>query len=111
MNDNAVCFFDTSALIKYYHDELGRQKVVDLVDNPNNRIFISRFGLIEWHSAFFRLMRMNTFYPRRVFKRYGLDFFQIFGSKNFLFSLLSAHTKTKPFVFSPVMLPPKVCGP
>ena len=61
MNDNAVCFFDTSALIKYYHDELGRQKVVDLVDNPNNRIFISRFGLIEWHSAFFRLMRMNTF--------------------------------------------------
>ena len=61
MNDNAVCFFDTSALIKYYHDELGRQKVVDLVDNPNNRIFISRLGLIEWHSAFFRLMRMNAF--------------------------------------------------
>ena len=48
MNDNGFLFFDTSALIKYYHDELGRQNVVDLVDNPNNRIFISRLGLIEW---------------------------------------------------------------
>ncbi len=57
----AVCFFDTSALVKYYHNELGRQMVVSLVDDPNNRIFISRLGLIEWHSAFFRLMRMDIF--------------------------------------------------
>ena len=57
----AFCFFDTSALIKYYHDELGRQEVVDLIDNPDNHIFISRLGRIEWHSAFFRLMCMNTF--------------------------------------------------
>ncbi len=57
----AVCFFDTSALVKYYHNELGRQMVVSLVDDPNNRIFISRLGLIEWHSAFFRLIRMDIF--------------------------------------------------
>ena len=57
----AVCFFDTSALVKYYHDELGRQVVVSLADDPDNRIFISRLGLIEWHSAFFRLRRMDIF--------------------------------------------------
>ena len=57
----AVCFFDTSALVKYYHDELGRQVIVSLADDPNNRIFISRLGLIEWHSAFFRLRRMDIF--------------------------------------------------
>ncbi|MFT5365187.1 MAG: putative nucleic acid-binding protein [Candidatus Latescibacterota bacterium] len=59
----ANCFFDTSALIKYYHEEIGRKKVIDLINEPSNRIFISRLGLIEWHSALARLVRMGILIP------------------------------------------------
>ena len=55
----ANCLFDTSALVKYYHEESGAQRVGDLVNHPINQIFISRLGLIEWHSAFSRLVRMS----------------------------------------------------
>ena len=98
MNDNAVVFL-ILVLYKYYHDELGRQKVV-LVDNPNNR---------AWNRMAFSFfsMRMNTF-TQDEFQTIR-SIFEIFGSENFLFPF--EHTKTKPFAFSPVMLPPKVCGP
>ncbi|MCZ6636313.1 MAG: type II toxin-antitoxin system VapC family toxin [bacterium] len=56
----AVCFFDTSALVKYHHPEVGSQKVVSLIDDPTNRIFISRLTLIEWHSAFAGKVRTGT---------------------------------------------------
>lgn len=53
----AVCFFDTSALIKYYHAEAGRQKVIVLVEEPASNIQISRLSYVEWHSAFARRVR------------------------------------------------------
>ena len=55
-----ICFFDTSALAKYYHEEIGTQHVISLIDTPDNRIYISRLALTEWHSAFTRKVRIGT---------------------------------------------------
>lgn len=59
----AVYFFDTSALIKYYHVEAGRQKVVTLVEDPASRIQVSRLSHVEWHSAFARRVRTGEVSP------------------------------------------------
>ena len=56
----AVYFFDTSALIKYYHEEAGRQEVINLTEEPANNIWISRLSYVEWHSAFAQHVRMGT---------------------------------------------------
>ncbi|HXB67543.1 MAG TPA: type II toxin-antitoxin system VapC family toxin [Candidatus Acidoferrales bacterium] len=44
-------FFDTSALVKPYHPELGSQRVVAMFGEPDRRIVISRLGGVELHSA------------------------------------------------------------
>lgn len=56
----AVYFFDTSALVKYYHEESGRPKVVDLIEDPASSIHISRLSHVEWHSAFARHVRTGA---------------------------------------------------
>ncbi len=52
-------FFDTSALIKYYHEEAGRQNILTLTENTTNNIWISRLSYVEWHSTFARHIRMS----------------------------------------------------
>ena len=48
----ASYFFDTSALVKYYHIEVGTPEVLQLLQEPNARHFISRLTVIEAPSAF-----------------------------------------------------------
>ncbi len=69
-------FFDTSALVKYYHTEIGSPKVIAIVDASANISFISRVTLVEMHSAFARRVRTGeitdfTFYQWR--KRFFAD--------------------------------------
>ncbi len=45
-------FFDTSALGKNYHNEVGRPKVEQLLREPGARHFISRLSVIEIQSVF-----------------------------------------------------------
>lgn len=47
-------FFDTSALVKRYHDEPGTQRVDKLLDNPDSEILISSLTVVESVSAFRR---------------------------------------------------------
>ncbi|MSR81432.1 MAG: PIN domain-containing protein [Candidatus Latescibacteria bacterium] len=54
-----VYFFDTSALVNYYHLETGRSKVVALLENPTHSNFISRLTLVELHSVLARKVRTN----------------------------------------------------
>ena len=49
MADN---FFDTSALGKHYHAEVGSPKVDALLANPGSRQFISRLTVVEIQSVF-----------------------------------------------------------
>jgi predicted nucleic acid-binding protein len=48
---------DTSALVKYYHPEVGSSRVIAIADDPSNVLFISRIGLVEIHAALARKIR------------------------------------------------------
>ena len=44
-------FFDSSALIKLYHPELGSRRIAAMFGEPDRRIVISRLAGVELHSA------------------------------------------------------------
>ena len=52
-------YFDTSALVKLYHDELNTSVVEEIFSNEENQIVISEIACIELYSALYRLRRMN----------------------------------------------------
>ncbi len=45
-------FFDTSALAKYYHPELGSDRVALIVSQSDRRVLISSLGFVEIQSVF-----------------------------------------------------------
>lgn len=47
----AQYFFDSSALVKYYHAEIGTERVASIFGEPDRKIRISRIGLVEMQSA------------------------------------------------------------
>lgn len=52
-------FFDTSALVKYFHREHGSDKVEELIDSVENTVWLSELSRIEAMSAFHRRFRMG----------------------------------------------------
>lgn len=50
-------FFDTSALIKYFHEEEGTSEVTALINSSDNEIWISELARVEFLSALFRRAR------------------------------------------------------
>jgi uncharacterized protein len=50
-------FFDTSALVKYFHTEAGSAAVNGLVDSDENAIWISELARVEFCSSLFRRFR------------------------------------------------------
>lgn len=52
-------FFDTSALVKFFHEEPGTKIVTDLINNPVNNIFVSNLAGVEFVSALYRRYRNN----------------------------------------------------
>lgn len=48
----AAFFFDTSALVKYYHKEDGTEAVLRLFGQEGRKVCISTLGLLEAQSAF-----------------------------------------------------------
>ena len=49
-------FLDTSVLVKLYHDEVGSDRLDELLD-PDDRLVVSALGQIEFLSAIFRKVR------------------------------------------------------
>ena len=58
-SDRPVDFFDTSALIKRYTEEIGTDIVDRAFDHPDTSRVITDIAIIEFHSAFARRMRMG----------------------------------------------------
>ncbi|QTA80893.1 PIN domain-containing protein [Desulfonema limicola] len=56
---NKRYFFDTSALIKLYHDETGTEDLSNMIDDEYPDIVISDLTTIEIVSAFAKKVRMN----------------------------------------------------
>lgn len=54
-----VYYFDTSALVKLYHDEAGTEEVEKIFAFEEEQINISELAVIELYSAFYRLLRMK----------------------------------------------------
>lgn len=50
-------FFDTSALVKFFHEEIGSESVTNLLINQNNKIWMSELVRLEFKSALFRRFR------------------------------------------------------
>jgi predicted nucleic acid-binding protein len=50
-------FFDSSALVKRYHQESGSSEVEQLFDSTGNHFIVSRLALVEIQSSFARLVR------------------------------------------------------
>lgn len=54
-------FFDTSALVKHYHPEVGTASVDRLLDEPGAELVISRITLVETISVFAAKVRTGKF--------------------------------------------------
>jgi len=52
-----ILFFDTSALVKFFHEEKGSEAVTRLIVSEENEIWISELTRIEFLSAIFRRFR------------------------------------------------------
>ncbi len=50
-------FFDTSALIKFFHEEEGTSQVSAMIESDDNVIWISELARIEFISALYRRVR------------------------------------------------------
>jgi len=50
-------FFDTSALVKFFHEEQGSETVTNLITSPNNEIWILELVRIEFFISLFRRFR------------------------------------------------------
>lgn len=51
--------FDTSGLVKFYHDEIGSDKVEQIVLDSNNYIMISDLSIVEFISSIAKKMRVG----------------------------------------------------
>ncbi len=65
-------FFDTSALVKLFHEEKGSEAVTNLITSQNNEIWISELVRIEFFSVLFRRLRNAEFLLKKYGKSKGL---------------------------------------
>ena len=54
-----ILFFDTSALVKFFHNEDGTETVTNLLNSQENNIWISELAKLEFLSALHRRFRNN----------------------------------------------------
>jgi predicted nucleic acid-binding protein len=59
-------FFDTSALVKYFHEEEGSTEVTALIASLENEIWISELVRIEFLSALLRRFRNKEINEERL---------------------------------------------
>lgn len=56
---NKSYFYDTSALVKLYHQEAGTEWVEKIFSDKNNTIIISELSTVEFYSALAKKVRMQ----------------------------------------------------
>ena len=59
-------FFDTSALVKFFHEEEGTDIVTELILDQNNEVWISELGRLEFISTVFRRFRNKELDEERL---------------------------------------------
>lgn len=67
-------FFDTSALVKYMHVEVGSDRVIALIDNQDHAVWVSELARIEFVSAMHRKFREGVLTEDQLRQAlYGFD--------------------------------------
>lgn len=87
----AINFFDTSALGKHYHAEVGTPKVDALLATPGDIHVISRLAAVELHSVFAKKVRTGQLTPadfQKLVRRFRGD---VAGRRLQVVRLLVAH--------------------
>lgn len=59
-------FFDTSALVKFFHEEEGTGAVTDLILDANNQVWSSELARLEFLSTVFRRFRNKELDEKRL---------------------------------------------
>lgn len=54
-----ILFLDTSALVKFFHQEEGTHVVVSIMSDLINEIWVSELARLEFVCALHRRLRMN----------------------------------------------------
>jgi len=54
-----ILFFDTSALVKFFHQEKGTNVVASLISDTDNEVWISELARLEFRCALHRRFRMK----------------------------------------------------
>ena len=52
-------FFDTSAITKHYHGEIGTPRVDSLLATPGATFLVTRLAVVEVHSALAKKVRLG----------------------------------------------------
>jgi predicted nucleic acid-binding protein len=74
--------FDTSGLVKYYYTEVGSIKVVQVIDDLRNRIFISELSIVELVSTLAKKVRTGDI-SLRIFRATRRRFFADIATQKF----------------------------
>ena len=59
-----ACFFDTSAVLKLYHREVGTDQVEEIFKQTENTIVISELAIVEFYSTLARKVRTGEITPQ-----------------------------------------------
>ena len=87
----AIHYFDTSALGKHYHPEIGTPKVDFLLSTPGIERAIFRLTVVEMHSVFAKKLRMGAI-SETVFQNLSIRFRYDFKTRKYtVVRLLLAH--------------------
>lgn len=90
MNTESVLFFDTSALVKYLHEEPGSEHVIALIENQDHELWVSALARVEVVSALHRKRReqiLTDAQLHRVLSEVG-DVLQVFREEPITSSIL-----------------------
>lgn len=59
-------FFDTSALVKYFHEEEGTGIVTPIIESMDNEVWISELAFVEFTSALHKKYRAGVLSQREI---------------------------------------------
>ena len=61
-------FFDTSALVKLFHQEEGSDRIIQLMENEDTQVWISELAKLEFISALHRRFRMKELNESQLYE-------------------------------------------
>lgn len=84
-------FFDTSALVKRYHQESGSDIVDKIFDEPDKTITILNLTIVEILNTFYRLFREHWISEIELEKLTNIFYSDLYSSNIIVYSIFHEH--------------------